>query len=387
MLIADKFDRDMEVKYTGAKVTINQENHEIEIEGVDSVVKNIQAEMNQRKYTYKKIQTTSPVKLEQIYRSKIVDEYIEHKLEQADVIAVWEAEHGKLHVISKSGEMVDKAVTIVQTSVKIGPPVKLTTEHKSLIETIQWKQFLSKLSTEHKGKLQIDISEDSEITLLSTDDIHDELLEDIHDFLDTNTIYAEMWRVEENVLQLLMQYHRHDIRQITKGTNVKCKEQSFGFELTGTKNDLESAKRKLDTFVAQIKEEPYSVSKPGISEFWKSDKGRGIQNSVETAHHVILKSSYDRSNEEPDVFDIGARSGDHHSGSNVMASCTVYGTRMISVTRGDITDLDVDVIVYSANSMLQLNSGLGKAILTKGNFKSYLHFSICMFFFDLPRLL
>ncbi|KAH3794946.1 hypothetical protein DPMN_148488 [Dreissena polymorpha] len=163
-----------------------------------------------------------------------------------------------------------------------------------------------------------------------------------------------------------MQHHRLDVRQITKGTNVKCKDQSFGFELSGTKNDLESAKRKLDTFVAQITEEPYSVSKPGISEFWKSDKGRGIQNYVETAHHVILKSSYDKSNERQDAFDIGAISGDHHSGNYVMASCTVYGTKMISVTRGDLTDLDVDVIVYSANPMLQLNSGLGKAILTKG---------------------
>ncbi|KAH3707166.1 hypothetical protein DPMN_066563 [Dreissena polymorpha] len=367
MLLADKFDREMVTKYTGAKVKINIEKHGIEIEGVNSEVKDIQAEMEKRTNTYTKIQKTSPIKLEKIYKSTIVEEYIGHKFEQASVIAVWEADNGKLNVISKTGEMVDKAVAIVQTSVKMCS-VQVKAEQKSIIETSKWKELVEQLSIKHHGKLIFDMSEESKIAMLSTVDIHNVVLEAINNFLDTNTKYVEMWHVKANTLQLLTQHHKHDVLQITMGTNVTLTEHKVCFEISGTKHDIESAKRKLDTIVAKIKAQPYSVSKPGISTLWKSQKGRDIQHVVETAHRVILKSTFDKRDDEDHTFDKGAMAGGHHLGCNVIASCTGQGKTMIQVILGDITDLDVDVIIYSANELLDLNSGLGKAILAKGIF-------------------
>ncbi|XP_052261029.1 protein mono-ADP-ribosyltransferase PARP14-like isoform X2 [Dreissena polymorpha] len=364
MLTADEFTSRMAHKYTDCTVKIDQNTNTIEIEGVNDLVNKIQIEMYQTKDTFQKTDINIPREAVEIYMSSIVKDFIDNKFKRKKVVAVWEATNETLLVISRNEEMLRETVDIVRNAVKIGK-VYLEPESRSLLQLKPWEHIVTTLNKEHGGKLSIKVTGDA-IIIICTDDIHNSVFGTINAFLDKNTKYTDKLSFPRDIHELLLRHHLQDMLHIAKGQHVEFREQSNGFELIGTKMEMQSIRKELESFAKRVKRKKHLVSKPGISEFMDSEKGRFILKSVGRTHPVVVRTSDDDSEDDNTIYGTGLFGLINPPAESVLASCTGSGNRKIHVFIGDMTDLNVDVFVNTANEKLSLLSGLGKALVQKG---------------------
>ncbi|XP_052226217.1 protein mono-ADP-ribosyltransferase PARP14-like isoform X1 [Dreissena polymorpha] len=365
MLLADKFPSQMLEKFPEVKINIHPTKNEIEIEGVYKVVNTIQIEMYKIKDTFVRNESQIQNETMAMFMSRPVKDYIVKKLKNDKVIAVWETVNGKLIVMSKHDTMLSKAVNIVTKSVSIGK-VQLTKESRSSVQSEAWAALEKQLLEEHQGKLTVDKSLD-EVAFVCTDDIFSKLLETINDFLDKNTIYSDKWSFAKNIHKLLRQHHNQNISDLAKGENVRVQFAENQIEVSGTKKGINKVRQELELLAQKVKKQQHKISKPGISQFMKTDKGHGILRSVESTYPVIVSSSdEDSGDEDYGIYSLTSTASSLPPGCSIIASCIAYEKRNIHVMFGNMTDLNVDAIVNAADEKLSLCGGLGKEILKKG---------------------
>ncbi|XP_052261005.1 protein mono-ADP-ribosyltransferase PARP14-like isoform X1 [Dreissena polymorpha] len=365
MLLADKFPSQMQEKFPEVKINIHPTKNEIEIEGVYSEVNAIQIEMYKVKDTFVRNESQIPDATMAMFMSRPVKEYIVKKLKHDKVIAVWETVNGKLIVMSKHDTMLSKAVDIVSKSVAIGK-VQLTKESRSSVQSAAWAALEKQLLEEHQAKLTVNKTLD-EVTIVCTDDIFSKILETIHDFLDKNTIYSDKWSFAKNIYKLLNKHHNQNISDLAKGENVRVQFAENQIEVSGTKKGISKVRQELELLAQKVKKQQHKISKPGITQFMKTDKGLGILHSVESTYPVIVSSSdEDNGDEDYGIYSMTSTSSSLPPGCSIIASCIAYEKRNIHVMFGNMTDLNVDAIVNAADEKLSLCGGLGKEILKKG---------------------
>lgn len=120
----------------------------------------------------------------------------------------------------------------------------------------------------------------------------------------------------------------------------------------------------LEQLKSSVHKEVHSVCRPGIHEYFTSDKGKLYLSGMETEAKVAIEISVAGS-EDTSGDDFGSE-GIKVKGK-FETKCTAFVDRIkVCVCIGDITQYDADVIVNAANERLDHTGGVAGAIAKKG---------------------
>ncbi|WAR21743.1 PAR14-like protein, partial [Mya arenaria] len=362
MLIADRFPTNMETINPDVKVKINQVKNEIIFEGTNKNVNSVLLKMYELKEKFRSQEFQFQKEVLCLYdpSNKTVKEYIVKKMKNNHVVAVWEIRRSKLIVMSTNKQTLATAAKLVRESV-LSKTIILSEENSYVLHSGTWKEKQKELNAKYRDKLVLYTNGLSKLVIGTTDDIANEVEHSIQSFIRAHSILIDTIKVPKNVYRLMKCNHESDVQRNASSLHseqvrICLKDDAYAFEISGTKDGMEQAKAQVEVLLKKVNKKKHEVRKQGLEEYMQTEKGREIKRSIESAFPCVL-SMNDDSDEDDDM------------GSDkicVIASCTGYENRQIFAAVCDISEINVDIIVYPSDDKMSISEGLGKVLKVKG---------------------
>ncbi|VDI41166.1 poly [ADP-ribose] polymerase 10/14/15 [Mytilus galloprovincialis] len=303
--------------------------------------------------------------------SSEVSNFIKEQFKKKKKIGVWEISEGSLTMYAMSDKDAHECIKIYKNSV-VESSVSIEDAQSSLMKTDKWRELVDKI----KGKcpnqiVQILHDSDGKIVILCTLEGKIGMIrEDIEDFLRDNTVENVSLELSPGEIKVINLHFKSKFEAIEKEFQKDKVQISLGAKsvvIMGNSKGIKGAKIKVVNIIKEISTEEHTVSKPGVFKFMKTDQGRRTVSTTEKEVGVIIQTLIDGEDDVTKDEDTTTLRQPfiNPTGITQIAQSNVAG-RLVVAVLGDITQLEVDVIVNAANEDLDHRGGLAKVIVNKG---------------------
>ncbi|XP_046558431.1 LOW QUALITY PROTEIN: protein mono-ADP-ribosyltransferase PARP14-like [Haliotis rubra] len=378
LLVMDGYVADMKKRYsTDLKVTVNAEQTEMIFKGQVNEINDCKVSMYERIASYNSQRLTLSQRLVSFLDKRDVKDMVMNKLRDMKITGVWDID-------SKTKTVIVMATT-EENAAFLGRKLKdMIVEHHEKID--RENAFLlssDKLAAFEKATLErydslVSLYTDrqaSQVVVVAFDNTIDKIREELNNFIQQNSVYRQIVKLPGPVYRFLLANGDRELMEIShdlaKHNGKLDKSTAPQITVSGCQEVLTKAVQGLMSLAKKVIHKKYTLKKPGISKFINSEDGKSVIGSTEKDTRCIIELSFDES-VKVRVETIGSMpasvtSVPHgRSGTRVLATCDIDSNRRIHVVIGDITAMEVDVIVNAANNRLDHIGGLAKAIANKG---------------------
>ncbi|KAL3863204.1 hypothetical protein ACJMK2_004970 [Sinanodonta woodiana] len=355
--------------------TIQQEDKSIVFEGILQDIKQAQVLMFEIIQTIAKssMPDYSKSKMELLAMKETCD-YIRQRLEENGCVGFWESDGSSVIAYDVSDQKANEGIQIIKKCL-VENTINMTPEQSGVINSDAWNTMIADINRQHQGQTIIHaLVHNSTIEITATDLIAGKIIEIVQDFISANTLYKKMVTVDIHKMRYLEQWKKPQIDEICKSQQknmVNIDLNQGVITLQGTQKGLLEAEDKMSTLLKQMCCKHTLIEKPELSKYLCTSKG------VELIKHTenVNKCTIDLINEEVETsVEESEMELQKHLQHPVEClqhpveylSCKMLGGRTMSVFHGDITDLDIHVLINPCNKMLDHSAGLSKAVVKKG---------------------
>ncbi|CAC5424291.1 Protein mono-ADP-ribosyltransferase PARP15 [Mytilus coruscus] len=303
----------------------------------------------------------------QFLKRQDVKKSIAAKLKSSSLIGVWEIQDNTILMYSMSDEEAVAAADILKDCV-VEVKVDVDNVQKSMLSSQKWKQHVQAIQNEFERKsviAEIVTNQQGQITVYCNTQGEAGLIkENIQDFFLTNTEKEITIDLPPSLLKFLQEEMKDEVENLEKDLrkrNIIVAVKSDGILVKGNAEEIKDAEDEVEALVQKIYKTKHSMDKPGLQELMNSNQGKTKLKQVSKHAGVVISSDSDE--DERSAGHIRRRGG---AGSDERAVFCGAGGQEVIVVKGDITGLDVDVIVNAANKDLAHSGGLAKVLVNKG---------------------
>ncbi|XP_052088539.1 protein mono-ADP-ribosyltransferase PARP14-like isoform X3 [Mytilus californianus] len=303
----------------------------------------------------------------QFLKRQDVKKSIAANLKSSSLIGVWEIQDNTILMYSMSDEEAVAAADILKDCV-VEVKVDVDNVQKSMLSSQKWKQHVQAIQNEFERKsvvTEIVTNQQGQITVYCNTQGEAGLIkEKIQDFFLTNTEREITIDLPPSLLKFLQEEMKDEVENLEKDLrkrNIIVAVKSDGILVKGNAEGIKDAEDEVEALVQKIYKTKHSMNKPGLQELMNSNQGKTKLKHVSKHAGVVISSDSDE--DERSSGHIRRRGG---AGSDERAVFCGAGGQEVIVVKGDITGLDVDVIVNAANKDLAHSGGLAKVLVNKG---------------------
>ncbi|WAR21747.1 Y2902-like protein [Mya arenaria] len=141
----------------------------------------------------------------------------------------------------------------------------------------------------------------------------------------------------------------------SENVRIFSKDDAHEFEISGSKDGMEQAKTQVEARLRKVNKKEHEIRKPGLGMYMQTETGSEIVRSVESTFPCVISINDDSDDDDYMGSDIC-----------VIASFTGYDNRRMFAAVGDMSELNVEVIVNPSDDKIGLSGGLGNVIKMKG---------------------
>ncbi|KAL3863199.1 hypothetical protein ACJMK2_004965 [Sinanodonta woodiana] len=348
---------------------IQQEDSSIVFEGILLDIKQAQLLM------FETIQTIARSSMPDYSRSKMellamkeTCDYIRQRLEENGCMGLWESDGSGVIVYDVCDQKANEGIQIIKKCL-VENTINITPEQSVVINSDAWNTMLADINRQHHGQTIIRaLVRNSTIEITATDQIAGTVIEIVQDFISANTLYKKIVTVDLRKMRYLEQWKKPQIDEICTSQQKNMVNIDLGqgvITLRGTQKGLREAKDKMSTLLKQMCCKQKSIEKPGIGKYLYSDKGEELIKHIENVNKCtidLINEEEVETKQEESQMELEK----HLQHPVECLSCKMLGGRTMSVFHGDITDLDIHVLINPCNNMLDHSAGLAKAVVEKG---------------------
>ena len=373
LLSMRNFKEEMEGSYKGMKVNFDLNKRKLTLEGLSRDVQDIKLKIYEQKEQIRSCEVTKFTQHQyKLLQNKLIKQYVAKHMKYKNLLSVWELVEGsnQLMMFGFSDNDTVNSVKILQKSI-VQAPFDIKQGAKQLRYSEKWDTCVSEIKKDQNIKFPFDViwNEDNlKVEVLAVDEDSQLLMEHVRDFFNKNTIMETAISVSPPMYRFLDKNGTKRIGEICqnlKDEQVKITISNGKLSISGTEVGLSNGKLRLQQLMDQIEKKEHILKKPGIFKLMTSDEGKEKICRVEERNNVVMEHSTDSDASDED----GTRSGSHDSQRGKLvkevARCSLKGYQFL-VMLGDVTELQVDVLVNAANKDLNHVGGLAKAIVKKG---------------------
>ncbi|CAC5424295.1 Protein mono-ADP-ribosyltransferase PARP15 [Mytilus coruscus] len=296
-----------------------------------------------------------------------VKTFVGKEIKSQGFIGVWDIQKNTITMYAMSDEEA-VAATIVLKDCVIETEIPVENPQKPLLQSYKWSQHVQAINEEYQRKpVIIEIITDSnqgEIIVYCTSRGEAGLLrEKIQDFFYHNTEKQIRIDFPPAQLKFLNDHMSGEVSRLEsdlRRRHVIVTVKSDDVLVKGNAQGIQEAKDEVKALVNKILKTKHSINQPGLQDLVNSSQGKSKLNQVGIRAGVVISSNED---EKSYGKHIRSRSS---TGLDERAVYTAAGGQEVIVVKGDITALDIDVIVNGANKDLKHSGGLAKVLITKG---------------------
>ena len=218
-------------------------------------------------------------------------EKVKCELEKNNVEAVFVIDKDA-KIVGTSAAHADKAAMLVN-KLMLEEKVQVDDKSKYLLRSAEWRTLCDEINTATAVRIHRNNWNDTYVAGFR-DDVT-EVMKKLTTFLETNCIRDERFVCSSQIVRkYLAELRQEDLRSIEnqlKDFEVKIKngKGNDDFDISGNKEGLIHARRKLDALIKDIASEKFDVKQPGLRKFFDSGKGDRLVKSVEKDHSCAIQ--------------------------------------------------------------------------------------------------
>ena len=232
------------------------------------------------------------------------------ELENNNVEAVLVIDN-EARIVGTSAAQVDKAASLVN-KLTLEEEVRVDDSSQHLLKTREWRQLCDALNTGGLVHVYQNTWRDTFVAGFCEDVM--EAMKELITFLEKNCIRTERFTCPSKLVRrYLSELRQEDLCSIeTQLVVFEVKIQNGkgddSFVISGNKEGLDRARRKLDALVAGINSTTFDIKQPGLQKFFSSGKGDRLVKSVEKDHAcaVQVQTSFDKKRHDMPTRDTEA---------------------------------------------------------------------------------
>ena len=215
---------------------------------------------------------------------------VKYELEKNNVEAVFVID-SEARIVGTSAAQANKAGSLVS---KLTLEEKVSVDDKSqhLLKTSEWRQLCEQLNAETAVRVHRNNWNDTYVAGFRED--VNEAMKTLTAYLEKNCIREEQFKCSSKIVRrYLSELRQDDLRSIETlladfEVNIQTGKGDDDFVISGNKEGLKRAKRKLDALTDSIKSEKFDVKQPGLRKYFASGKGDRLVKSVEKDHACAI---------------------------------------------------------------------------------------------------
>ena len=232
------------------------------------------------------------------------------ELENNNVEAVFVIDN-EARIVGTSAAQADKAASLV-SKLTLEEKVRVDGRSKHLMKTPEWRQLCDALNTEEVIHVYRNNWGDTFVAGFREEVM--EAMKEMNTYLENNCIRTEQFTCPSKLVRrYLNDLRQEDLRSIeTQLVDFEVKIQNGkgddDFAISGNKEGLEIARKKLDALTVGINSGTFDIKQPGLRKFFSSGKGDRLVKSVEKDHAcaVQVQKSFDKKQHDKRTRDAEA---------------------------------------------------------------------------------
>ncbi|CAC5372654.1 unnamed protein product [Mytilus coruscus] len=298
-----------------------------------------------------------------------VKSYVGQQMKQKGVLGVWNVEEGNIITMySLSDEGAVTACDVLKKSI-IEAPIDLDDKQCALIGTPILNEEFKTVEMEYQKALVKIVVADTKTIYIYQTSAEDEgiVKEKVSDIFFRHAVSEEKLQLPSSELRLLQEQYKSEISTLKKqfaNNHVTLNIDNICVFIRGNSKGVKDAKQKIDDILRTIYRKKYTLKKAGIVKHMKSEQGQTKISQVEKRNKVVIQLQTGEDSDDEDNRGQAQPISPRKTCTEI-ALCTTHTGQTITIVVGDITELDVDVIVNAANKDLQHVGGLAKVIVDK----------------------
>ena len=217
------------------------------------------------------------------------------ELENNNVEAVFVIEKDA-KIVGTSAAHADNAAMLVN-KLMLEEKVQVDDKSKYLLKSAEWRKLCDEINTATAVRIHRNNWNDTYVAGFRDDVM--EVMKKLNTFLESNCIRDERYVCSSQIVRrYLAELRQEDLRSIEnqlKDFEVKINQGKGNddFDISGNKEGLIPARRKLDALIKDIVSETFDVKQPGLRKFFESGKGDRLVKSVEKDHSCAIQVQTD----------------------------------------------------------------------------------------------
>lgn len=361
-----RFQEQYSKKKDGVEVIVDKENNFVKFTGKATAIALAKMKMFEktREITERKVDEVSEGMI-RFLEIPEVKSYLEKSFFQSGLTATWAVTDGKsLKIYSISDEELVKAFQLFR---KLLSEVKIDVEdgQSNILKTQLWKDLIKSTQCLTSNKVVKIDETGSKITVYTTSAADIGMIrETLQDFLYKNAIKQQKINQSGAVLRLLKEHYIKEIASIERdlqNEHVTIQINDSELLLKGNNTGLSKANTRINQLLTSIVEKKHVINKAGIVQHIQSFEGKAKIAQVERTNAVVFTvNDSDDQSMDTKIVPLSLPS------QRETATCTIPSGQTIVTAIGDITELEVDVIVNAANKTMEHVGGLAEVIVKKG---------------------
>ncbi|XP_053407521.1 protein mono-ADP-ribosyltransferase PARP14-like [Mercenaria mercenaria] len=305
----------------------------------------------------------------ELLQNEATIEKVKQKMKNKRVSDVWEIKRGCVVLYADEDDDLSKMENAIsKTLAKLTIP--LDSGKESVLKSEKWKATKKSLRDKFSGCVVISVH-DSQLDIFTLADIQDKVSDELQSFLDKNASYKEQMSLTPHVVSFFQHViktkYDQEIQALrNKGLNIKMSlnEKSGAVSLEGTSDGINEAKRVIKRLQDKIEIKQHTIKHPKVKKYIDCSHGKECVKKVQNNTPCVI-----------DMQGSGFKRSIHNRQSSTMAKfdkptncaeAVLKSGVKILVVGGDITELQVDVLVNAANSEMKHAGGLAAVIVNKG---------------------
>ncbi|XP_025094892.1 poly [ADP-ribose] polymerase 14-like isoform X2 [Pomacea canaliculata] len=274
---------------------------------------------------------------------------VNNRLRQAGLAATWECCGNGIIFYCLHQTALLQAVNLIKTSFKT-ECISLDEVSSSLQTTAEWKDTVQKLVRKHCGLVSINTHHRT-ISLTAFCDLMPTVKENIGKFVSESSIYSTAFQLSPSRLKFVTLFWEEKLSSIAeklKQYKIKITLQSDSVLARGTKQGIELVRKELTFLSEQIVSTKELITRKETIRCLSTPRTKNELEAIACTCKCVLSL-------HPENVSV----------EMISTNLSAEGPRVHAV-QGDITHLNVDVIVNAANELMDHAGGLAGHIVLKG---------------------
>ncbi|OPL33588.1 hypothetical protein AM593_08322, partial [Mytilus galloprovincialis] len=289
-----------------------------------------------------------------------VEKKIYGKFQASGTVGVLDLQDETIYIYSMTNNDADTCAEILKESI-IEISLDIENWQTPVLNSREFGRYIEDLEDEYRNTiLEITTNQLDEVALycLSKSDCH-LVHKKLSDFISMNGVQEKSYKLSPDDVKLLQELMKGEIEKLEK----ELKHKNIVFNI---RHDSIFIKGQGKAFEDAVKEVEYLLK--CINSVASNSKFQKVVKKV-MGKTKLKQIGEDGNESSDDDLDDGTRTdskGIIQGNASEVACFTTNGNKEVLIIKGDITQLDVDVIVNAANRDLQHKGGLARVLVNRG---------------------